>query len=432
MKTLKKTLAILLALVMVAALGVSAFAAEIKVDNVKKGETYEAYKLLEYTSDTNKEDGKFSYYLNAGSEDLKAELEKAGFEFAESADHTRYVVTNTKLLTDAEALVEALKKVDLSKALVASKEAASDKDVVFSDLTPGYYFVTTTTGSLCTLKTYTAQDLIVDKHEPSTVVKTASKANANVGDTVTYTVTVNAKKGETVTLTDELSKGLTLKSAQPTIAGATVVTWDNTADASKIVIKFDEVDEDTTFTVTYEATINSSALTLDEVNNDAKLTWGNNQSTDAKVVTKLFRFDINKVDEAGEALDGVKFTLTNADNKYYDGQSVWTDKETILTTDKDGKIEVKGIAAGTYTLTEVETKDGYNLLDKPVIVTVDGEGNVTVQNATANDKTVTVVNTSGSILPDTGSIGTTIFYILGSILVIGAGIVLVSKRRMTE
>lgn len=436
MKAMKKTLAILLALVMVVALGVSAFAADITVDKVKEGETYNAYKILNYTTDGA---DAYSYYLTAAQYDsgLGKLLSDAGFKFAKSADGSQYVLTNAKELT-ADAVVAALKaaEANLAKVALVSKTATAkaDKEMVFTGLDAGYYFVTTTTGSLCSLASYDAQELIIDKHDPSTVTKTVDKANANVGDTVTYTVTVNAKAGEAVTLKDDLSTGLTLTSDQPTIEGATVMKWEKTPDASKIEIKFDPVKENTTFTVTYQATINSSALTNDpsQVQNKAVISWGHNQSTEVETITKLFAFDVNKVDGKGNALEGVKFTLTNAAGKYYDGQSVWTDKETVLTTDKDGKIAVKGIAAGIYTLTEVETKVGYNLLDKPVVVTVDEKGDVTVQNATNAGNVVTVVNTAGSELPSTGGIGTTIFYILGSILVIGAGVVLVSKRRVAE
>lgn len=430
MNTTKKVMAILLVLVMVAALSVSAFAGQIVVDNVKEGESYSAYKLLEYTSSGDK----YSYYLNADNAAFKAVLEEVGFVFEDSADGSRFNVVNAEDL-DADSLVAALKEADLSGALLVKENvvAGSDGDAVFSGLPTGYYFVTTTTGSLCTLKTYDDQDLIVDKHEDTTVEKEADKPDANVGDTVTYTVTVHAKSGETVTLTDELSVGLTLTSDEPTIEGATVKTWDKTKDASKIEIVFDEVDADSDFVVTYSAVINDSALTLDEVNNTATVSWGDNQSTDVETHTKLFHFDISKVDESGAALEGVQFTLTNEAGQYYDGSSVWAKDEYILETDKDGMINVQGIASGTYTLTEVATLDGYNLLKDAVTITVSADGTVSVSSAASvTGNVVTVVNTSGTILPDTGSIGTTVFYILGSILVIGAGVVLVSKRRMTE
>jgi len=96
-------------------------------------------------------------------------------------------------------------------------------------------------------------------------------------------------------------------------------------------------------------------------------------------------------------------------------------------------INVRGLAAGTYTLTEKSTSDGYNIMTTPITVTIDAEGNATIgtqENVAALDSIITVNNLSGTVLPSTGGIGTTIFYIVGAILVIGAGVVLVTRRRM--
>ena len=126
------------------------------------------------------------------------------------------------------------------------------------------------------------------------------------------------------------------------------------------------------------------------------------------------------------------------------------------TSDQDGKIVFKGPGAGTYTLTEVVTPTGYNTADPirfTVTITVPGTistgdesatfsvtnanpaGSVTVKADTAGNFTTGVYQTdvidkSGSTLPSTGGMGTTIFYVLGAILVIGAAVVLVTRRRM--
>ena len=104
------------------------------------------------------------------------------------------------------------------------------------------------------------------------------------------------------------------------------------------------------------------------------------------------------------------------------------------TTPADGKITFAGLAAGTYTLTETETVDGFNLLTSPVTVVIDENGNATFtgEGATGADGTVTIVNNKGTVLPSTGGIGTTMFYVVGSVLVIGAAVVLISKRRMAR
>ena len=118
------------------------------------------------------------------------------------------------------------------------------------------------------------------------------------------------------------------------------------------------------------------------------------------------------------------------------------------TSDADGKIVFKGLGAGTYTLTEVVTPSGYNTADPiafTIVITVpqtvtDGTEEATY-SVTPTDAGVTlgetsgvyeakVVDLSGAVLPSTGGIGTIIFYVLGSLLVVGCGIVLISRRRM--
>lgn len=123
-----------------------------------------------------------------------------------------------------------------------------------------------------------------------------------------------------------------------------------------------------------------------------------------------------------------------------------------MTTGDDGKISFKGLGAGTYTLTETVTPAGFNTL-APVTITIDFTAPAEVKDGTekctwamtsSDDEIVKisegstkgifvtdVVNKSGSLLPSTGGIGTTIFYVVGAVLVIGAGILLVTKKRMS-
>jgi len=109
-------------------------------------------------------------------------------------------------------------------------------------------------------------------------------------------------------------------------------------------------------------------------------------------------------------------------------------------TDKDGKLQFTGLDAGTYTLTELTAPDGFNLLTSPIEITIGWNSEtkkftVTGTGATvAADGTIsiTVENNGGTQLPSTGGIGTTIFYIIGAILVVGAGVILVTRRRMNN
>lgn len=119
-----------------------------------------------------------------------------------------------------------------------------------------------------------------------------------------------------------------------------------------------------------------------------------------------------------------------------------------LTTGADGKISFKDLGAGEYTLTETVTPAGFNTLEPITIIigftapdtVTDGTEKCTwtmTWNGTSVDPNGNgifaqdVINQSGSLLPSTGGIGTTIFYVVGGILVVAAGILLVTKKRMS-
>ena len=118
----------------------------------------------------------------------------------------------------------------------------------------------------------------------------------------------------------------------------------------------------------------------------------------------------------------------------------------VLIVDPSGPIEVidltqsskaiiKGLDKDTYVLRETKAPDGYNPADDTTVpedVLVEITGTITdVAKAIEGDKGVeTSVNLTGTELPSTGGIGTIIFYVLGSLLVIGCGIVLISRKRI--
>ena len=131
-------------------------------------------------------------------------------------------------------------------------------------------------------------------------------------------------------------------------------------------------------------------------------------------------------------------------------------KETVATeintegyTDEDGILTFEGLNAGTYTITELVAPDGYNLLKNPITVTIEEAVDITNANWTVTEKvgdgnkspliagddnlfSFNVENNSGSELPSTGGMGTTVFYVLGSLLVVIAGVALVTKKRMSK
>ena len=213
------------------------------------------------------------------------------------------------------------------------------------------------------------------------------------------------------------------------------------------------------------------------------LEFSNNPNTDSTgetpkdIVTSFtYQLNVTKVD-GNKPETGLKdarfalYRLVNGTEKEYvtiDGNnkvSGWQDELPTVTlnpgtdeektvngnivTDGNGKMSVIGLDAGTYYLTECVAPDGYNLLDKDVKITItakysdDGKTitdlTVTVDNgAPSKGDTengvleVTVENFSGTELPSTGGIGTTIFYTLGGLLAVGAVVLLVTKKRMSN
>ena len=230
----------------------------------------------------------------------------------------------------------------------------------------------------------------------------------------------------------------------------------------------------------YSGVLNDEAKIYDDGKQDnvAYLDYSNNPNdTDSKGKTPekrvydwTFKMGINKVDAAGKPLSGAKFVLSESGtidvaDLGCDDDGVPTATENLIklvkiddntyriATDSDvvttyvieaGSVVIKGLDDATdYYLYETKAPEGYNLLTAPVSfkITVsyneDGsqvaENNptVTVGNGTPSTELSTnVVNKAGATLPETGGIGTTLFYVIGSILVIGAVVLLVSKKRM--
>lgn len=278
-----------------------------------------------------------------------------------------------------------------------------------------------------------------------------------------------------------------------TVGGSTLATDKYTvahtigSKSFKITIPFEtlqELTKDAAIVVTYSAIVNDGALTTNYEKNTASLTYSNNPyDTDSKDTTpekEVYVIDVDiNVDKVansatGEKLQNAKFKVFKGATQPADTDEAWykwddTDKKVTwvakadadeFTTGTDGKFTpsvrgLEGEKTGTsYGLLETAAPTGYNLLNAPVIVTLTTafDGTATTATVTAEGATVTngtvnlganqtatqplataqVINQSGTELPSTGGIGTTLFYIVGAILVIGAGILLVTRRRMNS
>ena len=151
-------------------------------------------------------------------------------------------------------------------------------------------------------------------------------------------------------------------------------------------------------------------------------------------------YNANKYDSTTQKYE--KVTVVNKD-------TVATQINTIGYTDKDGILTFEGLNAGTYTITELVAPEGYNLLKDSITVTITENATMEKANWTVTKKVGTgaeetlsagndnlfsfnVENNSGNELPSTGGMGTTLFYVIGGLLVVGAGIALITKKRMNK
>ena len=316
-------------------------------------------------------------------------------------------------------------------------------------------------------------------------------SDGEIGDTVEFKTIIHAKVDASgYVLKDEMDTGLTFtkridnkENIVITVGNSTLEEGENGAytvrndpDGHSFEITFNDtwlennITENKDIVVTYSATINAQAVVAGDGNvNETWLKYGEaNETTHDKTRTYTWEVDIFKYANGFEdkPLAGATFKIVNSDktkaamflnSRLYawvplaNGDNADKGIVTVgtdLTTTDTGKLELAGFDAGTYYLVETKAPDGYNKLNGPVAIQISstevGNGNekgrtATVANAAKltadkNDPNaksyVKVDNKSGTELPSTGGMGTTIFYVLGSILVVGAIVLLVTKKRM--
>ena len=481
MKYVRKSLALLLALILVLALGGTAFAegetGSITINDAVVGQTYTIYQILDLESYSHTTDekgnitatGAYAYKANSAWETwLRTQTTYVSF------DAQGYVtwVENA----DAAAFAKAAQKYAKDNSIAnQGSVTATTATVSFTGLDLGYYLVDTTLGTLCSLDTTNPTVVMEEKNEVPTNVKTVEedstnvygeKNDADIGQTVNFKSVITAQAGaENYVFHDKMSTGLTY-------TGVTGITLnDTTVDAANYTVTAPAADGDTfdvTFTqafcdtlkandqivVSYTATLNENAVIAGEGNpNTSKVSYGDSSNTkytpDSQTKTYTWDVDVFKYTMNGEtekALAGSTFTLSkNSDgsspialvskgnNVYRVAKTGETGTVTEITTDATGKFTIQGLDADTYYLTETAAPAGYNKLAGAVTITIGENG---VVNATAEAPQgvdeVKILNQSGTELPSTGGMGTTLFYVLGSVLVVGAVVLLVTRKRMSN
>lgn len=488
-KTFKKLMAALLAVALLCAMAVPAFAAEgasgtssgngsITINNARANAVYKAYKMFDVIS-SKTENGETTYVYKVDSAWETFFKTGAGKDYITVDAHGQPNWNTNKNSTnksdDLESFAEAaLSYASTSNISVTGTGRTSGTDgsevvVTINNLPLGYYVIDTSVGALCSLGTVGDNNATIEeKNAIPTINKTIdtdkTTNDAAIGDTVNYTVTINAKKGATnYELVDTMTKGLTFKQNSLTVKvnGVAIdssnydLTVDSAASDGSVTfhVKFkqtylDTLTSDTTIVVSYQAEVNKDALIYNSANtNTAKLKYGNTSTVESQTTTYSYKFDLVKTDSTNKLLTGAKFVLHKTEtgsndlvsfikvsaNNYRVADSTELDSATteIVVEDK-GAVTISGLNKVSYWLEETKAPDGYNLLLNRQKVDMTQSSNYTaiVTGDTYTKDGVQVINNAGATLPSTGGMGTTLFYVIGGGLMVAAVVLLVTKKRM--
>ena len=558
MKHTKKALALFMALVMsLSLLTATAFATDtgtITVENTTNGKSYSIYKVFDatysaadaasYTIKTT--DAWYDLVKNNADSPFQLSTEAVGTTTDTYTVTLKSGKTSDDVLTWFNGLKAAGSTVTMPSA--TATQTGNGGALTFSNLTNGYYYVTSELGSLITLTNLNNSAEIVDKNQtPSWDNGTetgqggkfvlgddgqtyATSNTAAIGDTLHYKVVVNAApnyssdgqiteyqivdtEGKAIYVDfhsmkvkvngTEITDGWIQGFDSDTPADATASSWHAVTDSTSHTVQTDtpaykwyvenKIEDDTQFTIhlkwidnnedplysemsvntieiTYDATLQENASVGKDTSantNTATLKWTTDKGTDKDggdktTTTTTFGFAVEKKDgNTNTELQGVEFQLKkqngasaievypskNKLGRYYvandeNGNTLnytgFTDvdtaqKTTTLTTNSNGKFVIVGLKGGTYVLAETKPLDGYiTIADTDITLAVPANESDWKDVGGESSLMFTVNNYKGTVLPETGGVGTTLLITLGVLAVIGAGLFLVTNKRISK
>lgn len=481
---MKKLIAMLLCVAMVMGLAVTAFAADTTQPTITapaNNRTYAVYQI--FTGDL--ANGKLS--------NIKWGANGTGTQ-GETVPETTLTAIAAITGTNAEKAAAVAAYVNLNSTPVGSVTNGSSLSVpagyyLIKDNGPvadgeGYslYVVEIVDSVTITPKTGTTSSEKKVKDDEGANTGWNDSADYDIGDDVPFQLKAtvasdyaNYTKGYKLTFHDKESEGLTFNKDSVKVyvggneitEGYTVVT-EGLTDGCTFEVRFANlkaiaaVQAGSVITVEYTSKLNENAKIGSEGNpNTSHVTYTNNpndtqagengKTPDDTVIVFTYKVVVDKYANSvadANKLTGAEFTLTKTET---DG----TTKTIAVFKSEDGtQFTFSGLDAGTYTLTETKTPAGYNTIE-PITIVITAEHDVnsatpklTKLEVTPSDSftvemtgeganatptgTITgnVINKQGSTLPETGGMGTTLFYIVGSIMVVAAGVLLVTKKRM--
>ena len=495
MKTIKRSIALVLAMILTLAMSVTVLAApnadqntfSLTLNKAVKGHTYEAYQIL--SGDLSADKATLSNIK--WGEGIKAEGQTAlGGDAAGYAKKLADMGNNSKELKEQAQIIGA----NLASASGSVTVTDPDAKNVISNLKPGYYLIKDKDDSLQGQESYTEFILHVTddvdanvKADVPSVEKKVKDTNDTTGETtgwqdsadydigddvpfqLTATLANNIESYKTYSLkfNDTLSKGLdynndaVIKLGDKDVTSYFTPSYDETAKTLTFtcdnILAFGAKNSDK-IVVEYTAKLNENAVIGAAGNpNTVYLDFSNNpnnggegdrgKTPEDKVIVFTYKLTVNKVDKENKPLTGAEFSLF----KKVNGKDELVKVEKILSTNADGTVfGFTGLDDGTYVLRETKTPDGYNSIeDQTFTISAKHDENSDDPKLTAltgdvasgsiinlgvmlekGELSTDVVNNKGSVLPSTGGAGRVAIYVIGAILVLGGGIVLVTKKRV--
>jgi len=462
MKKIKKTLSLLLLLVLslaqVGNVKADGTKGTITINNAIVNETYSIYRILDLET-YDAQNNHYIYRANTKWEAFINDANKGGkYLEAKNENGKTYYVWKEKA-DQVKFTEEAIAYAKANSIEAEAFKTATSTTVKFTELDLGYYLVSSSVGSLLHLTTTNPNGEINEKNTIKPEVDKEVKENstgvygkendATIGDTVEFKSTITTGAGfKDYVLYDKMSTGLTLNpgsikayvidnndevaideqyyTVNENVAGYTfTVTFDNEFIAkqprnTKIVVKY-------TATLNENATIEGTGNT-----NETNLKYDNGTTETKTTTTYTYKFNLKKTDADEKEIEGAEFKLYKdnkeilvvLENKADSIYRVAVGNEAGVTI-KVGHATIKGLDAGTYYLEEVVSPEGYNKLTSKQKVEVKGKNN----DNSFHINNISVVNYTGSLLPETGGIGTMLFITFGLILILGFGLLLVTKLR---